>query len=257
MLPVRPVMELWNEGIYERLATVLEPVHEQLVEGLKIEPGDAFLDIGSGAGAIALQAARAGANVSAFDTSEPLLEQARDDAAAAGVELRFDVGNVEYLPYEDAQFDVVASAFGFIIAADHANVAGELARVTRPGGRLGFTAWKPNPKLGELYRRFTEEPLEGREATEWGREDHVEDMLGEDFELEFVDGTLWIDADSGEELWELFSSSSPPVMALLAKLEPERAEAFHQALVELYEGYREGGRIRAPRRYLLTLGTRR
>jgi SAM-dependent methyltransferase len=250
-------MELWNEGIYERLATVLEPVHDQLVERLKVAPGEAFLDVGSGTGAVALRAGRAGAEVAAFDTSEPLLEQARDAAATAGVDVRFDVGNVEYLPYEDAEFDIVASAFGFITAADHANVAGELARVARPGGRLGFTAWKPNPKLGELYRRFTEEPLEGREATEWGREDHVEDMLGEDFELEFVDGTLWIDAESGEELWELFSSTSPPVIALIEKLEPERGEAFHQALVELYEGYREGDRIRAPRRYLLTLGTRR
>ena len=82
-------------------------------------------------------------------------------------------------------------------------------------------------------------------------------MLGEDFELEFSDGTLWIDADSGEELWELVSTSAPPVMALLAKLDAERAEAFHQAFVELYESYREGDRIRAPRRYLLTLGTRR
>ena len=82
-------------------------------------------------------------------------------------------------------------------------------------------------------------------------------MLGEDFELEFDDGTLWIDADSGEELWELFSSSSPPVLALLRKLDAERGEAFHRAFVELYESYREGERIRAPRRYLLTLGTRR
>jgi hypothetical protein len=82
-------------------------------------------------------------------------------------------------------------------------------------------------------------------------------MLGEEFELEFVDGTLWIDADSGEEIWELFSSSSPPVIALMGKLESERGEAFHQAFVELYESYREDDRIRAPRRYLLTLGTRR
>ena len=82
-------------------------------------------------------------------------------------------------------------------------------------------------------------------------------MLGEDFELEFSDGTLWIDAASGEELWELFSTSAPPVTALLHKLEPERAEAFHHAFVELYESYREGGRVRAPRRYLLTLGSRR
>jgi SAM-dependent methyltransferase len=250
-------MELWNEEMYERLAAVLEPVHDELVGRLSPRPGEAWLDVGSGAGAVALRAARAGADVSAIDSSAPLAEQAHADAVRAGLDVRFAVGNVEYLPYDDAAFDVIASAFGFIIAADHANVAGELARVARPGGRLGFTAWKPNPKLGALYRRFTEEPLEGREATEWGREDHVEDMLGEDFELEFVDGTLWIDADSGEELWELFSSSSPPVMALMDKLEPARGEVFHRALVELYEGYRDGARIRAPRRYLLTLGQRR
>ena len=243
--------------MYERLEAVLEPVHDELVERLGPRPGEAWLDVGSGAGSVALRAARAGAQVSAIDSSAPLAEQAHEDAVSAGLEVRFAVGNVEYLPYEDAEFDVIASAFGFISASDHANVAGELARVARPGARLGFTAWKPNPKLGELYRRFTEEPLEGREATEWGREDHVEDMLGEDFELEFVDGTLWIDADSGEELWDLFSSSSPPVIALMDKLEPARGEAFHQALVEFYESYRESGRIRAPRRYLLTLGQRR
>jgi SAM-dependent methyltransferase len=250
-------MELWNEGMYERLATVLEPVHDELVERLEVRAGEAWLDIGSGMGAIALRAARGGANVVAVESSAPMVEQAGEAAAGDGLDVRFDVGSVEYLPYDDAEFDVIASAFGFILAADHANVAGELARVARRGARLGFTAWKPNPKLGELYRRFTEEPLEGRESTEWGREDHVEDMLGEDFELEFVDGTLWMDAESGEEIWELFSSTSPPVMALIAKLEADRAEAFHQALVELYETYRDGDRIHAPRRYLLTLGTRR
>jgi SAM-dependent methyltransferase len=243
--------------MYERLATVLEPVHDELVERLGVRPGEAWLDVGTGTGAIALRAARGGATVAAIDSSAPMIEQASDAAAGEELDVRFDVGNVEYLPYDDGEFDVIASAYGFILAADHANVAGELARVAKRGARLGFTAWKPNPKLGELYRRFTEEPLEGRESTEWGREDHVEDMLGEDFELEFVDGTLWMDAESGEELWDLFSTSSPPVTALLSKLDTERGEAFHQAFVELYETYRDGARIRAPRRYLLTLGTRR
>jgi SAM-dependent methyltransferase len=250
-------MDLWNEGIYDRLATVLDPIHDELVERLEPTSGERWLDLGTATGAVALRAARAGAEVAALDPSEPMIEKAREDAEAAGLAIRFDVGNVEYLPYEDGEFDVVSSNFGLIFAADHANVAGELARVARPGARLGFTAWKPNPKLSELYRRFTDEPLEGREATEWGREDHVEDMLGEDFELEFSDGTLWIDAASGEELWQLFSTSAPPVTALLDKLESEKAEAFHQAFVELYESYREGERVRAPRRYLLTLGTRR
>ena len=250
-------MDLWNEGIYDRLATVLDPIHDELVQRLEPQAGERWLDLGTATGAVALRAARAGADVAALDPSEPMIEKAREDAEAAGLAIRFDVGNVEYLPYDDDEFDVVSSNFGLIFAADHANVAGELARVARPGARLGFTAWKPNPKLSELYRRFTEEPLEGREATEWGREDHVEDMLGEDFELEFSDGTLWIDAASGEELWELFSSSAPPVTALLGKLEPEQAESFHQAFVELYESYREGERVHAPRRYLLTLGRRR
>ena len=246
-----------NEGINERLATVLAPVQEELLARLVPRPGERWLDLGIGSGAMALQIAAAGADVTAIDTSEPIVEIAREEAQEAALAVKFDIGNVEYLPYDDAAFDVLASNFGFIFAADHANVAGELARVARSRGRLGFTAWKPNPKLSELYRRFTEEPLEGREATEWGREDHVEDMLGEDFELEFEDGTLWIDAASGEELWELFSTSAPPVLALLAKLDPERAEAFHEAFVALYETYRDGDRIRAPRRYLLTLGTRR
>ena len=89
---------------------------------------------------------------------------------------------------------MLVSDFGLVFAPDHANVAAELAPRRAPRRRLGFTAWKPNPKLGELYRRFTDEPIEGREAYEWGREDHVEDMLGEDFELEFEDGTLWLEA---------------------------------------------------------------
>jgi SAM-dependent methyltransferase len=250
-------MELSNEQMHERLGTVLEPVHAELVEKLVPAAGERWLDLGSGTGSVALRAARAGVDVTAIDPAEPLIDQARENAESEGLAVHFDHGNVEYLPYEDGEFDAIASAFGFVYAADHANVAGELARVARSGARLGFTAWKPNPKLGELYRRFTEEPLEGREATEWGREDHVEDMLGEDFELEFVDGTLWIAADSGEELWDLFSRSSPPMIALMQKLDPERGQAFHQAFVELYESYREGDRIRAPRRYLLTLGSRR
>ncbi len=244
-------------GMVERLASVLAPVERELVERLVPAAGERWLDLGAGSGPIALRAARAGAEVTAIDATAPMLDKARADAEAAGLSISFDVGNVEYLPYDDASFDVLSSNFGFIFAPDHANVAAELARVARPGARLGFTAWKPSPKLSELYRRFTEEPLEGREASEWGREDHVEDMLGEDFELEFSDGTLWIDAASGEELWAIFSTAASPLQALLARLDSAQAERFHAAFVELFEQYREGDRIRTPRRYLLTLGTRR
>ena len=157
--------------------------------------------------------------MSVADVLQPVQEQLLTRIAPRDGERCLDAydGDWEYLPFNDGEYDVVASVFGFIWAPDHANVAAELARVLKPGGRLGFTAWKPNPKLGELYRRFTDEPLAGRESVEWGREDHVEDMLGEDFELDFEDGTLWIDAESGEELWEIFSVSSPPASLPLAR----------------------------------------
>jgi SAM-dependent methyltransferase len=250
--------EVWSAGTYERFAARLGPVHDELVRELAIAGRDEVLDLATGTGEVAVRAAKLGARVSALDIAAPMLEKAKAKAAAAGVEIRFELGDVEYLPYEDATFDVVVSNFGLIFAPDHANVAAELARVVRPGGRLGFSAWKPNAKLGELYRRFTEEPIEGREVYEWGREDHVEDMLGEEFELEYEDGTLVLEAESGEEIWKLFSESAPPVVAIVARLSPEGVEEFHQAFVELYEGYRtEDGGVRAPRRYLLVLGRRK
>jgi SAM-dependent methyltransferase len=250
--------EIWSVGSYERIAARFAPVHDQLIELLAIVPGERLLDLASGTGEVAIRAGRAGATVTAIDIAEPMIEKARRRAEEEGVEVTFDLGDVEYLPYDDASFDVLASAFGLIFAPDHANVASELARVSRPAGRLGFTAWKPNPKLGELYRRFSDEPIEGREAYEWGREDHVENMLGQDFELEFVDGTLWLEAGSGEEIWRLFSESAPPVIALIERLDAETGEEFHQAFVELYEGYRtKDGGVRAPRRYLLVVGRRK
>ena len=250
--------EVWSAGTYERFAARLAPVQDQLVNLLRIGSGDRVLDLATGTGEVAVRAAQRGATVTGIDLTEPMLAKARERAAEAGVEIAFDHGDVEYLPYEDGCFDVLVSNFGLVFAPDHANVAAELARVACPGARLGFSAWKPNPKLGELYRRFTEEPIEGREMYEWGREDHVEDMLGEEFELEFEDGTLWLEADTAEEIWTLFSESAPPVIALIDRLEPADAEAFHRAFVELYEGYRtDDGRVRAPRRYLLVLGRRK
>jgi ubiquinone/menaquinone biosynthesis C-methylase UbiE len=252
------VSEVWSAGTYERLAARFAPVQDQLVERVGIQPGERVLDLATGTGELALRAARLGAAVSAIDIAAPMLEKARTSAEAEGLQIAFELGDVEYLPYEDACFDVLVSNFGVVFAPDHANVASELARVACPGGLLAFTAWKPNRKLGELYRRFSEEPIEGREAYEWGREDHVEDMLGEDFELEFEDGTLWLEAESGEEIWKLFSESAPPVIALMKRLTPSKREEFHEAFVELYESYRsEEGGIRAPRRYLLVLGRRR
>jgi SAM-dependent methyltransferase len=250
--------EVWSAGTYERLAARFAPVQDQLVNLLEIGDGDRVLDLATGTGEIAFRAAARGARVTGIDITDPMLAKARARAAEEGASITFDLGDVEYLPYEDACFDVLVSSFGLVFAPDHANVAAELGRVACQGGRLGFTAWKPNPKMGELYRRFTDGPIEGREAYEWGREDHVVDMLGDEFELEFEDGTLWLEAASGEEIWTLFAESAPPLIALLEQLDADTVEEFHRAYVELQESYRTpDDRVRVPRRYLLVLGRRK
>jgi ubiquinone/menaquinone biosynthesis C-methylase UbiE len=251
------VRQTWDEATYDRLAGVVSPAQQDLLSRLDPVPGERWLVLETGSSAIALHAARAGADVTTIDSAAPVAERLASDAADEGLTVQADVGSVEHLPYDGSTFDVVASDFGLIFAHDHAGVASELARVARARARLGFTAWKPDLKLGELYRRFTEEPLDGRESSEWGREEHVELMLAEEFELEFHDGSLWIEAGSGEELWELVSTTAPPVMALLSKLDDAAAEEFHCAFVQLYEGYRKGDAICAPRRYLVTTGRRR
>ena len=201
-------MDLGNDQMHERLGAVLEPVHDELVERLAPQPGERWLDLGSGTG-VGRAARRPRGRRGDGDRQRRAARssKAREDAEAEGLgdPLRHRQRRVPALRgrrVRRASPRPSASSSPPTTRTSPASSPGSRGR----GGRLGFTAWKPNPKLGELYRRFTEEPLEGREATEWGREDHVEDMLGEDFELEFVDGTLWIDADSGEELWELFST---------------------------------------------------
>jgi len=241
---------------YDRLAALLEPVDDELVRRLAPRAGERWLDLLTGGGATARRAAQAGADVTAVDASPMILEKVAHDAEDAGLALEATLADVEFLPFDDASFDVLASRFGIVYVPDHASVAAELARVARPGARLGFTAWRPNPKLGELYRRFTDEPIEGLEAYEWGREDHVEDMLGEHFELDFADGTVQLHAGSGEELWEMLSIAPAP-RAVLRRLDGERAEEFRQAFLGLYEEYRSDDGIDLPRRYLLVLGRRR
>src|ERR1700750_2675200 len=122
--------EVWSAGTYERLAARFAPVHDQLVNLLRIGPGDRVLDLATGTGEVAVRAAVRGAVVTGIDIAEPMLRKARERADDEGLQLAFDLGDVEYLPYDDAAFDVVVSNFGLIFAPDHANVAAELARVT-------------------------------------------------------------------------------------------------------------------------------
>jgi SAM-dependent methyltransferase len=252
---------MWGSAPFERVADELTDIHDDLVDGVDPQPDEAALDVACGTGAVAERIARRAARVTGIDFAPTLVATARRRADAAGLDIRYDVGDAEALPYEDASFDVVVSAFGHMFAPDHRAAAAELARVCRPGGRLGLACWTPEGGIGDMFRMVASfqpapPPPDLPSPLEWGRPDYQHELLADTFELEIVERESPQHGESGEQLWQLFSTSFGPSKTLVDALEPDRAEEYHQATVEFYERYRKGDGISHPRQYLLTIGRR-
>jgi hypothetical protein len=126
------------------------------------------------------------------------------------------------------------------------------------GGRLGVVAWQADPEAERMHAPFwpAREPGAG-DRRDWGREEYVAELLGQEFELEFEEGELRLTAGSGEEMWHLFTSYDGAAKAQVHSLDPRRAEEYRRAYIDHHERYRANGRISLPRRYLVTLGRRR
>ena len=252
---------MWGSGPYERITDTIRDMHALVVERLGPKPGERWLDLATGTGAVARLAARAGADVTGQDLAPALIETAKEITAEEGLPIRFDVGDAENLSYEDASFDVLSSTCGVMFAPNHAAVARELARVCRLEGRLALACWRPEGTVGDMFRAmapFQPPPPAGVGSPfDWGREEHVTELLGDAFELEFEEHASVLVAESGEAVWELFVTSYGPTKTLADSLDPERREGLRRAFVDLHDSHRASGGIRMPRTYLLTIGRRR
>lgn len=253
---------VWSAGRFEDVAETLHDMHVALVEVLDPQPGDRWLDIGSGAGNLAELAAGAGARVTGIDLSPRLVEVAQERAAAAGYDIDYRLGDAENLDVDDASFDKVTSSVGMIFAPDHDVVAAELARVTVPGGTLAFSAWTPEGTVGEMFRTlapFQPPPPPGAGApVVWGSEEYVREKLGAAFELTFERRISRYEEESAEQAWETFSTRFGPTKMLLDNLPPERRVEFEQTMSGLMQkGTQPDGRFVDEREYLLVTGIRR
>jgi ubiquinone/menaquinone biosynthesis C-methylase UbiE len=246
----RSAVDMWSGASYERMAETFAPIHDRMVDALAIGQSSRVLDVACGTGGVALRAARAGAEVVGIDISADQLAKARRAADAEGLAVRFDEGDCQELPYGDGEFDRVASAFGAIFAADHERTAGQLARVTKSRGRLAMTAW-PKDEWLEVSERAGRTYPPGPNASDWTEEEHVQSLLGDCFDLQFESGKWRIEANSGEELWELASTSMPPLRAWLV----EQSDQVRARAEQVYRDYLASGVLERP--YVLVLGTRR
>jgi SAM-dependent methyltransferase len=253
---------MWGSAPFERVAGTLADMHEHVVETMVGGEGTTWLDVGCGTGELAFMAAATGADVTACDLAPNLVETARRQAAERGLEIPFEVGDAEALPYGDASFDIVTSSIGAIFAPNHAAVASELARVCRPGGRLGMTAWTKAEggvdKFFEIIGSYAPPPPPGAGIPfEWGEPEHCEELLGPFFELEITSHNTPWPFETPDEMWDLMSESFGPIKTLLGVLPPERAAAFKADMFEFLESERTPDGIDLDRPYNLIVGTRR
>lgn len=217
----------WAAGDFPAVArTLLWEVGQRLVQRIGIGAGEDVLDVACGTGNAAIRAAAAGGRVVGVDLTPELFTAGRREAAAAGVDIEWVEGDAEALPFPDGSFDVVLSTFGCMFAPRHQVAAAELARVLRPGGRLGVCAWTPEGVQGDFFRTlggylppapsFVQPPLL------WGTEQHVREIFaGTGVRLEFErDAVPEVFASAAEEI-EFATSKFGPLIMLRPKLEAE------------------------------------
>jgi SAM-dependent methyltransferase len=245
----------WSSAPWEQADWILAPIHLDLVAALEPKAGEEWLDLATGTGAVARLAARRGASVTGVDFAARSIETARMLAAVKGLAARFEVGDVEQLPYEDESFDVLSSSMGMIFAPDHEAVAREVARVCKRGGRLGFTAWKPGTGFTPVSEKYRPPAAQGAgDPDDWSREEYVRNLLEDAFELRFEERANRLPAKPAAELVELLTNAIGPIKALAGSLEPSERERFVQELTDYIDGFGEEG---VPGDYVLVLGRRR
>ena len=178
---MNPNKALWEKGDFTRIASSMRESGEALVGTLGLKPGLDVLDLGCGDGTTALPAARLGANVLGVDIAHNLVEAGKRRAHELGLtNLRFQEGDASNLAgLQNRTFDLVVSIFGAMFAPKPFEVAKEMVRVTRPGGRIVMGNWIPNDptfvaQILKICAAYTPPPPEGFiSPMTWGIESNV------------------------------------------------------------------------------------
>ncbi len=229
----------WSAGNYAVVGTTLQIVGENLCEALDLRSGQRVLDVAAGNGNATLAAARRFGEVTSTDYVPSLLESGQVRALAEGHRIEFQEADAESLPFPDASFDVVMSTFGVMFTPDQEKAAGELARVCRPGGRIGLANWTPESFIGQLFKTIGKyiPPAPGvKSPALWGTKARIEELFGRtakeirtasrQFTFRYRSPAHWI---------EVFRTYYGPMNKTYGALDAGKQAAFTQDLLALME----------------------
>jgi ubiquinone/menaquinone biosynthesis C-methylase UbiE len=245
---VNPNRALWEKGDFTQIAAFMRQSGEAIIQSMAITPPLRALDLGCGDGTTAIPLARTGAEVTGIDIARNLVEAGNKRAAEAGLgRLKFQEGdacNLEGVP--DHSFDLSISVFGAMFAPKPFDVAKEMVRVTKPGGRIVMGNWIPDDptfvsQLLKISSAFTPPPPEGFiSPMTWGLESNIIERFGRTGvskeSISMVKDTYYfaLPDKSPAQLIELFENFYGPTMnAVEAARKNGKAEALHNQLVEL------------------------
>ncbi|HVV46941.1 MAG TPA: class I SAM-dependent methyltransferase [Bryobacteraceae bacterium] len=221
---------------------------EAIAESLGIRPEDRVLDLGCGDGTTALPIARLGADVTGIDIAGHLVAAGNRRAAQAGLtRLRFQEGDAcDLVGVADRTFDFTVSFFGAMFGPKPFDVAREIVRVTKPGGRVVMGNWIPNDptfvsQLLKVSSAFTPPPPEGFISPMlWGVESHIVERFGKAGipagRIQMTPDTYYFahPEKSPEQFIELFENYYGPTMnAVEAARSKGRERELHEQLVAL------------------------
>jgi ubiquinone/menaquinone biosynthesis C-methylase UbiE len=184
--PMNPNKALWEKGDFTRIADSMRESGTELVQKLGVTRGMKMLDLGCGDGTTALPEARLGADVLGVDIADNLVAAGNARAKAEGLaNCKFQEGDATDLrDLKDGTFDLVVSIFGAMFAPRPFDVAKEMTRVTRPGGRIVMGNWIPNDptlvaQILKISSAYSPPPPEGFVSPmTWGIESNVTERFG-------------------------------------------------------------------------------
>jgi ubiquinone/menaquinone biosynthesis C-methylase UbiE len=229
---------VWEAGDFSEVAKHIETVAEDFVNRLDIKPGMKVIDVACGSGNLAVIAAQKGATVTGIDIADNLVEAAKQRADKLGLDIKFEQGDAEAMPYADDSFDVVMTMFGAMFAPRPEVTASELVRVCRPGGTIAMANWTPTGFAGQMFKlggKYVPPPPMPAPVL-WGVPDEVKARFGDKIENlrttpQFAEFSFEYGPDGVAEHFKTYFG--PTVMALKAMGE-ENHEAFTKDLVELW-----------------------
>lgn len=172
---------VWTAGDFSQIAKSYAQGGAEFIARLNVQPGMKVLDVACGNGALAIPAAKLGAEVWGMDIAPEMIRQARERAEQEGVKAEFAEGDAEALQYDDNSFDVVCTMFGAMFAPRPDVIAAELVRVCKPGGRIAMANWTPSGFIGQMFKLTSGHvpPPPGMPAPVlWGVEETVRERFG-------------------------------------------------------------------------------